>query len=170
MAYIFFFLILLRQVNDDDDDVDLLPIFLARRHLCCGRDCGGHCCHVGHHCGVDSGVRFLDSTKNVNTVWRVPFIAAPRPRKLGREGRKHVKQGPAQNNNVVDVQKLDDYYTGPANTCKNNNVSCFSCYVNFGSIPNNNLLFPPPWNKIRTNFEFYFRIETTKIRKTERVN
>jgi len=46
----------------------------------------------------------------------------------------------------------------------------FSSNVNFGSIPNNNLLFPRPWNKIRTNFEFYFSIEITKIRKTERLN
>lgn len=138
--------ILLRQFSDndnnDDVDLDLLPIFLACRHLCCSRDCSWHCWHVGHHSGVDRRVSIFSSTKSVNTIWCVPFIAAPRPRKLRREGRKHVKQGPAQDNNVIYVQKLDDYHTGPSNTCKNNNISC---YVNFGSIRDNDSLFPSPW-------------------------
>ena len=94
----------------------LLPIFLAWRHLVCIFQC----CVYKHRgicywqVRVQSGVRVLVTA--VYTVWGVPFISTVWPRKPRLKGRKHVKQGPAQNHGVVNIDILHNQHTCVANT------------------------------------------------------
>ena len=52
----------------------------------------------------------------VHAIWRVPLIVTMRPRKAGSERSKHVIQGPAKNDRVVDVNVLHYRHSCIANT------------------------------------------------------
>ena len=94
----------------------LLPIFLACRDLVYIFQCRvyKHSRICYWEVRVHSGVIALVTA--IYTVWGVPFISTMWPWKSWLEGRKHVKQGPAQNHGVINIDVLHNQYTCVANT------------------------------------------------------